>query len=417
MGRANITAGIHEATYEWLRREGPVARDREFIPEQPAQLTADWVTEAMHTAGELASDTRVASIEMGPLTGEGAGMTGVLVRLEVEYEGPSPGPPSLIAKFASDDRLVKGMLEHLDSYGREIHFYRDLAQSVPVRTPRHFGSSFDDGRLKDRPGLSRVVDALPARVQLALSKDVSKFMRASKRRYALLIEDMGADTIVCNAVSPPSVDKLEAVLDALAELHARYWGGSSVTGHPSLGHLVTRTPKLYRNDLRGRTLALAQQRWSEWWTNGDTELAKDAADRLRADVAKVNESITLVHGDPRSDNILFAESGPPVFIDWALQSVGHPGWDVSYLLGSSLAADSVRHADDLIAGYHAAVTSHGATISAEDLRAGYMAGLRSQAVQQVLSVRIIPPGYGDVALHDLWMPRLLALLRHEHQKH
>ena len=395
------------------QRYAQVDRD---APGAPEDLTPEWATAAMRTAGSLQDGHRVVSTRLGPLIGDGRPMTGELARVALSYDPPGAGPETVIAKFASRYRAVKGMIEQFDGYAREIHFYRDLASRVPVRVPRHIGSGFTPGRSKDSPIAARIVDSLPARVHIALATDPTKLMRPTKRHYALLLEDRSDDTVVYNMVTPPSVELLAVALDTLAELHAAFWGGApDLVGdpalRPSLGHISTLTPRLFANELRLRSLGVAQAHWSDWWGTSDTVIALEAADRIVDDIAAINRPVTLVHGDPRSDNLLFPTGGgPPTVIDWAIQSVAHPGWDVAYVLSSSL-NDSAA-ADDLIAGYLRSLSSRGAAIDEVGLRAVIVASWRVQAVMQTLAVRVAPGDYGEAgAFYDLWMPRVLALLR------
>ncbi len=368
----------------------------------------------MRGAGALGADVSVATIVASPLDEAGQGMTGDLVRVRLTYDGPTEAPPTLVAKFATDDRQTRGMLESFDAYGREIHFYRGLAERVVCRTPRHLGSALDPGKARGpSPRVARMIDTLPDRVQLALTKDVGRYMKATKRRYALLIEDLGADTTVYNATKPPPIDHLPTVLAALAEMHAQFWDQHDLVGHPALGHLVTRTPGLYQTEIRNRSLVLARERWSDWWTSEHTDLLLDATDHLPADIESINQRLTLVHGDPRSDNLLFLSVDSVALVDWALACFAHPGWDVSYLLSSSLEPADVGSMDGLVAGYHEQLTGHGVDLPIADLESVIDAGLRTQAVQEALSVRVLPAAYGEAgALHDLWMPRILAALAH-----
>ena len=385
-------------------------------PGAPENLTAEWATEAMRAAGVLCGGHRVVSASVGPLTGDGRPMTGELVRVALSYDPVGAGPGTAVAKFASRHRAMKGMIEQFDGYAREIHFYRDLASRMPVRVPRHLGSGVTPGRSKDSPAMARIVDVLPARVHVALATDPTRIMRATKRRYALLLEDCSDTTVVHNLVTPPSVELLAVALDTLAELHAAFWGGApGLVADPSLrsalGHISTLTPRLFANELRLRSLGVARARWSDWWVTSDTVMALEAADRIVDDVAAINRPVTLVHGDPRSDNLLFlAGGGSPTIIDWAIQSVAHPGWDVSYLLSSSL--NDTDAAEGLIAGYRQSLARRGAEIDEADLRTVIVAGWRVQAVMNILAVRVAPGDYGEAgAFYDLWVPRILALLR------
>ena len=385
-------------------------------PGNPSALSAGWMTEAMRATGEIGPGHRVASVAVESLHSDGRAITGELCRAVVAYEPPEAGPATVIAKFASSDPVIKGLVERSDAYAREIFFYRDLAPLVPVRTPRHLGSGLTPGRSLDRPGVARVIDALPSRLQRVLTADIGRFTPPTKRRYALLIEDCSAGFTVHNLVSPPSPDLLAEALDALAELHARFWGGGpEVAGHPALGLVMTRVPRLHANEIRHRVLALVRAEFSDWWSADDEALVTDANDRLLEDLRALHRPMTLIHGDTRSDNVMFpAEDGPPVFLDWGMTSIANPAWDVSFLLGSSLQASSAEAADDLIAGYCRALADRGADFDEDGLRNDIVAGWRAQTLFIASAVRLTRDRsrYGENGLlHALWMPRILALLR------
>ncbi len=382
-------------------------------PQFPEELTAEWMTEAMRAAGTIADSARATSVDLGSLGGDGRPMTGELVRCTMEYEPVGAGPEHVVAKFASRERIVKGLIEQSNSYAREIYFYRDLAESVPIRAPRHYGSGLTPGRSRDSAGAARIVDALPAWFQLILVKDPTKLMRPTKRHYALLLEDCSGGTVVYNMVTPPSVEKLSESLGSLAKLHAAYWGGADqVAGHPSLGWLGTRTPKLYNNELRLRSLEVAREHWSDWWQDSHTEMVLDAGARLIKDIPSVNEPLTLVHGDPRSDNWLFAADGgdEPIVLDWTLQAIGHPAWDVSYVLSSSVESRDLASVPSLVDGYLEALRSEGVHVDSDDFWKVIRAGWRVQVVLMALSVRVTSKGYGDAAFYDFWGPRVISLL-------
>ncbi len=96
------------------------------------------------------------------------------------------------------------MIETYDCYAREIVFYRDIAAEVPLRIPRHHGSDFDPAKMRRvNEAAARAVDRLPTRAHLVMTRDVTKFMRPTKRRYALLLEDLGSGMVVHDLVEPP----------------------------------------------------------------------------------------------------------------------------------------------------------------------------------------------------------------------
>jgi hypothetical protein len=363
----------------------------------------------MRDAGVLPSG-RVRSVTVRPLRDGGTGFSGDTVRVELEYEDAPDAPPTVIAKFPTSDRSTRGMLEAFDAYAREIRFYQKYAHRMPCPTPAYFGADYDKKGAKETgPRLSRLIDALPDRVQLRVTADVTKFMRASKRRYALLIEDLGADTTVYDMASPPDDGQLAAALEELAALHAAFWHDDGLHGDDVFREMLTTTPGLYQTVGRKRCLPLAQERWADWLTVADVAALREALDRFPEDVARVNQKITMIHGDPRSDNLLFGADGRVVILDWSLAGHAHPGYDVAYLLSSCLGPERIGARHELIERYEGALASNGVEIDGADLRATVAAAYRGMAVQQLMSIAVLNnESYGDDSMYDLWMPRILV---------
>ncbi len=134
-----------------------------------------------------------------------------------------------------------------------------------------------------------------------------------------------------------------------------------------------------------------------------------SGDRFVDDLATLNRPMTFVHGDPRSDNILF-DGGDPILLDWAQPGVAHPGFDVGYLLGSSLRIDERADIAGLVDRYLQALAAAGVELDQETLEAGIGATARAMIVQQLNSLTVLIGGYGEHGVPaDLWMPRLLAV--------
>lgn len=363
----------------------------------------------MRSAGVLPAG-EVTAVVVSDLGGGGTGFTGDTVRVTLNYDGDGEGPASVIAKFPTSDRQTRGMLEQFDAYAREIRFYRHFAHRMPCPVPGFLGADFDEkGARSTGPRMSKLIDALPDRVQLAVTYDVTKFMRATTRRYALLIEDLGAATTVHDMTEPPSVDGVRRALETLAAVHAEFWDDPSLAGDPAFRPILTTTPGLYRTVGHKRCLPMAQTRWRDWLTDEQVGLIRESLDRFAEDVAIINEPLTLIHGDPRSDNILFRDDGQPVLLDWALTGNAHPGFDVGYLLSSCLTVEQADDRNGLVADYEAALAGQGVTTDGRQLRTVIDSTYRALAVQQLMSIVVLNnESYGDAGIYDLWMPRLLA---------
>ena len=105
-----------------------------FIPEQPEQLTAEWLTGVLLERGILKS-AKVIAVDREPI-GDGEGFLGVVTRLTLTLDREEPGvPKTLIAKLPTTVKENRVMAELIGAYRREILFYEELAEQVPMRLP------------------------------------------------------------------------------------------------------------------------------------------------------------------------------------------------------------------------------------------------------------------------------------------
>lgn len=382
------------------------------IPAHPHELTPAWLTHAMHQAGSLQHDVAVASVSTEPLQA-GTGLSGQTVRLRLAYDRPSTSAPATaVAKFAAEHTTMKALLEAADIYAREIAFYRDLADRVPIRAPKFLAGDYDPLPQRDARGaMLRVFNRMPAKLQVAATADTEKKLKASERRYALVIEDLGTDYTVHPIDEPPSPGQLADVLTLLAQQHAAFWGDASVHGHESLGSFATTPPRLMRNCFLGRDRGLALDRWS--WLSGEALATLDAATHtLEADLELLDQPVTLLHGDTRSDNALFGADGSVVYVDWAMPMLGHPGGEIGYLLGSSLRVEDAAHAPALVEHYRQELAALGRHRPFDDFWEAARASWRFQVVAIVNGLQFtIMPGLDDgTRTEDHWVPRMLELL-------
>lgn len=371
------------------------------------------MTDALRATGVRGT---VNGLSLEPLSTGGTGMTGQTVRVRLDPGADADDiPATVVAKFAAADAQTRGVIETYDSYAREIRFYQRYASRLPVRTPRYLGAAYDPGS-SGQPGpvLRRVVDALPVRTKVWISKNTTKYMRPSKRRYALLIEDLGSSGTIHDLADPPADAQIAAALDVFAAIHAEFWNDPSLAGDDTFDTIITTTPRLYADVARARSIDVARGRYG-WLEPAQEALLVEATERFGADIEVLNRPITLVHGDPRTDNLMFDVDGSVIVFDWALAANGHPAWDVGYLLSSCLSDDRLGSLAPLVAGYEAALASHGVDVDGDDLRAGVDAAYRANAVQQLLALAVLD-GTDELTgaeMADLWLPRILAGLGHE----
>ena len=101
------------------------------FPTTPAELTTDWLSRA------LGRD--IHNFEISHFA-EGTGVIGQVIRLNLDCNN---GPSSIIAKFPSPVAGNRAVAEAYDMYGREVRFYREIAQAISMRTPACHYSAFD----------------------------------------------------------------------------------------------------------------------------------------------------------------------------------------------------------------------------------------------------------------------------------
>lgn len=312
-------------------------------------VDAAWCTAAL--AAHL-DGARVATCVTTPV---GTGQVSDTVRLALTYDPPGAGPPSLVAKVTAASDVSRSAALLTRTYEIEAAFYRELAASLPVRTPRCYLSAWSP----------------------------------PDNAYTVVLEDL-APAQQGDQMEGCSIDDAALALHEMALLHAPRWGDPGLTGLPWLHRS---SPEMF------------QQLQAMVSTLSDGFLER-LADRLDPDVVALTEWFvpriadyvgdqpkpwTVAHGDFRVDNLLFGGDRVAV-VDW--QTVVHgPGLgDLAYFLGASLPVEHRRaHERDLVAAYHERLTAEGAGLSFDDCWAGYrryaFAGLMMAIVASILVER------------------------------
>jgi aminoglycoside phosphotransferase (APT) family kinase protein len=148
-----------------------------------------------------------------------------------------------------------------------------------------------------------------------------------------------------------------ALVDALVEIHAVDWRACGLEGYGK--------PTGY--------LDRQLRRFSGLWEHNRTR-ELPAMDRLTAWLGEhrpESPEATIVHGDFRLGNVMFAPAAPPRVVavfDWELATIGDPLADVGYLVATW--AEPGDDAGELFGG----VTREGRFPSREELIARYEAG-------------------------------------------
>ncbi len=324
-----------------------------------AALTPEWLTAALREGGSLPPGGRVASFESEPL-GVGEGFLGELARITPRYEGPAEGAPvTLVAKFPSPVPENRALGVMFTAYEREIRFYRELASLSDVPMPRCYFGGLDEASAVDRAA-EAVIQRLPPRFTARILDRVMKQAGKSKRRFALLIEDLGGLRIG-DQVRGVSVPEAEAALRTLARFHAAYWESPALnqpwlaeadTG-AEIAHMMFRRARPILEARFGARMSSESRAMLEWVdANGLALLHRLASPR------------TLNHGDFRADNIFFdsaaGEAGTVTMFDFQALTVGCPMIDVAYFIRPNMAPADANVAEaHLVEVYHEALVAAG----------------------------------------------------------
>jgi Ecdysteroid kinase-like family len=306
------------------------------VVERPDQLTPGWFADVLSRDGSPAVVDRVTAEEVG------TGQMSVTLRVRLEADGARSR--TVITKLARPE-IAAGPLARA-AYAKEVAFYTELAPRLPVRTPRCHHAAITD--------------------------DASSF--------TLVLDDL-ADCRPGNQVEACTVPAAEAAVANLAALHGPTWCDAEIAGRPWLSG----DPSLTAEAL-APVLELAADQFRDRFAaelTGAERAVLEASRRVLAGwMVAPAPTFAVVHGDYRLDNLLFAtdDPGQVAAVDWQTVAIAQPGRDLAYFLGTCLSADDRRrHERDLVASYHAHLTTHGVDDyplerCIDDYRAGMLHG-------------------------------------------
>jgi aminoglycoside/choline kinase family phosphotransferase len=251
------------------------------------------------------------------------------VRVRVAYDAPTDAPTAFVAKLPAADETSRATAVAMRSYEKEVRFYEQLATDLPIPTPIVFHGALD-------------------------ADDLSRFV--------LLLEDL-APSAVADQVAGLTFDEAAMAVDALARLHARWWGDPALDRLDWL--LAINSPEFKR------LTDIYPQCWPavlDFVGEAMPAEVRDAGARLATQMARMLDQAyerprTMAHGDYRADNMFFrpgCEIVPFAVADWQIVFKGNAVFDLAYLLTGSLDVDVRRSRErELLALYHGRLVAKG----------------------------------------------------------
>jgi hypothetical protein len=247
-----------------------------------------------------------AALESAETLAEDRGTT-ARRRVALRYAGETPerAPDSVFVKVRPP-RLSEQLFGRIFGLGpNEVAFYRDVRPRLPVRAPESYFARVGPGGT-----------------------------------YVLLLEDLAHVGATFQTIADPlSLTEAEAVIDALASLHAAFWG-------PRRFSWLRTAPVNPNESLERYVCQLAHRptlrRYSDLLPVG----VRDGAGRIHAERRALERywadgPLTLIHGDSHAGNLYFVGDEAGLF-DWQVTQHHQGIRDVAYFIILSLDTDLRR---------------------------------------------------------------------------
>ena len=317
---------------------------------RPDEITTSWLTEI------LGADVRsVASDRIGD------GLVGLNLRVALEYADDTSAngkPASVVVKLPSLDETSRSTGVALRNYEREVKFYDHIASTVDIRVPHcHHGEWHE-----------------------------------TTGDFVLVLEDM-APAAQGDQVVGCGVEQARTAVVELARLHGPRWEDPTLAEHEFLSRRsgpddVEQLAGLWSMFLPG-FLATYEQ----YLTAPGVALLHEFGSLIGPWLDGRSGPSTIVHGDYRLDNLLFAtpQGGPPVTaVDWQTPGHGAPVADLAYFCGAGLLPAARRDSEEsLLADYAGAIAAYGVEIEREWLWTQYRREAFAGVVMSVVASQVV----------------------------
>ncbi len=293
--------------------------DEVRIPTTLDEVDADWLSAALGATRPEVKVVAATFDEDSVIHG-----TATKAKLRLVYEGDRGDlPDTMYVKAGLDD--YSAAVATLGIYARESHYYANLRDEFPVRSPACYYTAAD---------------------------------RASGRSI-MLLEDLDTAGATFNrALRPATPEMVAGTLDALAQLHAMLWEDPRLEQVAALDFDPTSPPAgadgraMLRLDLSrpaAASLPAVFRDETRIMTALSTASARHTSPRC------------LIHGDAHFGNTFVAADGAYGFVDWQNWKDGHWSRDVTYFMCSALdLPDRRKHERDLLKHYLGSLAAHGA---------------------------------------------------------
>ncbi len=267
-----------------------------MIPTHPDAITPDWLATTLGRPAGALRGFAVAPVGTGQMCDS--------FRLTLDWADQGDAPASIIAKCPSADPSSRDVAKRLGNYVLEVNWYRSLAGQVPVARPDCAFAAIDDNEVD----------------------------------FLLLLADL-APARQGDQLAGASAGQLGVAIDQAAALHGALWNSPALA---DIGWLHRDNAPIIRA-LFPTMVGAFVDRYTGRLDADCLALGPRIVDRLDSYLTRTPSAPTLVHGDLRVDNILFAPDISSCWVvDWQTIGIGSGATDVAYLVGTSIADPDER---------------------------------------------------------------------------
>jgi hypothetical protein len=276
----------------------------------PEAITADWLQRAFANGGVVETQRIATEPTITPI---GHGTSRMTVHVRAAYNsGHITAPRSAVAKIGKGS--VPNGTNAINAFVREVKAYQFFGREPPFRTPKAYYAASDEA------GHCNIV-----------------------------LEDLLATAEPGDQIAGCSVDQAAAVVRELARMHRAYW----------------KSPELDAAWLQDQTGLLPA------YPKGAAVIHDWLGASVPADQLEIMDAFaplterwlrarpahrTIIHSDPRVDNVLFEKAADgstrACLIDWQGITAGDPQQDVAYFLSGSVSPEDRRACERALIAEH-----------------------------------------------------------------
>jgi len=277
----------------------------------PDAVTIPWM------AAVLGREAELTDCQLEPI---GTGQVGANYRAHLTWNDDG-GPRTVVIKFAALDPQSRATGIQVGTYQREAEFYRRVAPMVEVAVPHLYYVDFVEG-----------------------TADIVIVMEDLHPR------EQGDQLGGC------SPNEATLALSEAAKLHRPFWGDETLF---DLAWVSRRNP-----EQTAQTVALLEglqpafvERYRRDLSEEAIEISEHFVRNASNWFSEIPKPSTLVHGDFRLDNLMFAPTDlgvtpPVVVVDWQTVAHSHGAHDVSYFVGSAFEPEVRRHHEEQLVSHY-----------------------------------------------------------------